>query len=91
MTLLLWKAPGHLETASHERASAPKVTEPTSPDSDSTNGKVQVLHICTVDGCGKRFKLPMIVARHFNANHEDIREDKDSWRRYHELIQETIE
>ena len=83
MALYLWQEPGKMIEASHFRGSVPEITEPAGVDSDSELVK---FHKCTV--CNKLFKAPMIVARHFNTNHDDMRKDKDSWRAHSEEIWE---
>lgn len=77
-----WAGPGQMEEVGLTRAVVPEITEPASPDAIGEVVEKMKLHVCTVEGCGKRFKRPMIIARHFNSNHEDLREDKDSWRKH---------
>ena len=87
MSLHGWVGPGKLRELGHDRAHPPTIAEPTSPITDIVLTEESVkLHTCTVDGCGRRFKLRALVARHFNSNHEDLRKDKDSWREYTEEI-----
>jgi len=87
MSLHGWVRSGELRELSIDRMNTPTITEPTSPITD-TVVHAEKLHVCTVDDCGKRFKLRAILARHFNANHSDLRKDKDSWREYTEEIWE---
>lgn len=76
-----WTGPGQTREISHERAHAPKLEAPTSPDvSDGVSATV--LFECSVPECKRRFRKRMIVARHFNASHGDLREDEDTWRDY---------
>jgi len=81
MSLHGWAGPGKLRELSLDRAQSPTITEPTSPDADGFV-HAEKLHVCNVHDCGKRFKLAAILARHFNSNHSDLREDKDTWRKY---------
>lgn len=78
-----WVGPGKTRELELSRAQAPTVAEPTDV---AVQAPKKSLHRCTVEGCGKKFKKRMIVARHFNANHEDLREDKDSWREFVEEV-----
>lgn len=87
MTLYGWQGPGQLRELSLDRAEVPKIVEPSSPVTD-TVVRVVPIHICTVPECGKRFKLRAIMARHFNANHEALRKDKDTWRDFTEEVLE---
>ena len=75
MALYGWSGPGKLRELGYNRASAPEAVEPEVTKSDQMK-----VHICTVNECNRRFKHPMMIARHFNANHDDLKEDKDSWR-----------
>lgn len=78
-----WDGPGKLRELSHTRASAPEAVEPEVTQSDQTK-----IYVCTVEDCNRRFKHPMMIARHFNANHDDIKEDKESWREHNKEIWE---
>lgn len=84
MVLLGWAGPGNMRVLSQTRAEAPTIQDITAPVTDEV--VATKLHVCTVVGCGKKFKLAMIVARHFNANHGDLRKDKDSWREFTEEV-----
>lgn len=84
MTLYGWSGPGQMRVLSQERAQAPVIEDITTPVVDEV--VVEKLHLCTVSGCGKKFKLRAILARHFNANHSDLRKDKDTWRDYTDEI-----
>lgn len=77
-----WAGPGELRPLTLDRANAPEVEEPESPDMPAGEHEKTLLHVCTVEDCGRRFKKRMILARHFNASHEDLREDSDTWREY---------
>lgn len=37
---------------------------------------------CGVEGCGKLFKAPHVIANHFRAKHKDLNTDKLAWKRY---------
>lgn len=79
-----WKGPGKMEEKTLDRARAPELSAPSSPSVVDPN-KTK-LYACGVPGCVAKFKKPMILARHFNTNHEDLKTDKDSWR---EFLQEV--
>ncbi len=70
-----WAGPGETRRLDLDRATTPEVTEPTEVAKTVTK-----LQQCVL--CNKKFKKAMIMARHFNKSHEDLREDKDSWREY---------
>lgn len=82
-----WAGPGELRQLDLPRAKTPEVERPQSP-SDPIEGEKTKLHVCTVDGCGKKFKKAMLVARHFNSSHGELREDKDTWREWREEVWE---
>ncbi len=83
--LYLWKEPGKLEEASLARVTPPILVAPGSPDdSPVVNPQKIALHQCTI--CHKKFKKPMIIARHFNSAHSDLKEDSDTWREYSEEV-----
>lgn len=82
MPHLLWKGPGDLQEAGLDRATKPKITEPSSPNDSPDETKLQKFFYCTVQDCNKKFTKAMLVARHFNSTHSDLREDKDSWREF---------
>jgi hypothetical protein len=75
MPIYGWAGPGETRRLDLDRATTPEVTEPTAPAPQR-----DPLHECQL--CMKKFKKAMIMARHFNKTHEDLREDKDSWREY---------
>lgn len=78
-----WKGPGNMKRVGIERASKPEVTEPSDVGQASSTSFVK----CTVEDCGRKFKKNMIMARHFNSSHEDLREDKDSWREWAQEVE----
>ena len=41
---------------------------------------------CTVPECGKDFAIVALAAKHFRKEHEELFEDKDSWRPFIEEI-----
>lgn len=82
-----WRGAGQTEEVSQSRSKAPEITELTNP-SPPVEQELTRLYVCGVEGCEKKFKKPMIIARHFNSNHADLREDKDTWRDYYEEIWE---
>ena len=88
MSLHGWSGPGKLRELRLDRTETPTITELTGPYEHSSTVHAEKLHVCTVDDCGKRFKLRAILARHFTANHEELRKDKDSWRDHTEEIWE---
>lgn len=85
MAEYLWKGPGEIEQKTLTRASTPDIQQPISPEPSLPKKKERRIR-CTVDGCGRKFKKAMILARHFNSAHEDLREDKDTWRSFSEEI-----
>lgn len=80
-----WSGPGQLRELSLDRSEAPEITEPLSPRVIGIE-QTERLHKCLVSGCGRKFRKAMIAARHFNASHSDLREDKGSWREYVEEV-----
>lgn len=70
----------------HERAAPPQITEPSAP-SVGVPTRTELFE-CTAPGCGQRFRKVMILARHFNTNHENLRADKDTWRQYSKEVTE---
>lgn len=86
MPLYEWKGPGEMRQADLARATTPKLAKPVGPAAETVEGETH--WVCTVKGCGRKFRKAMIAARHFNQSHEMLREDKDSWRDYTEEITE---
>jgi len=76
-----WSGPGEIREISLQRTRRPEITRPNQVESDVDQATEKRI-TCTVDGCGRIFKKNMIMARHFNSAHEDLREDKDSWRQW---------
>lgn len=74
-----WSGPGEMREITLDRAKPPEVTEPTSSTLPGGPERTR-FYKCGVPNCGQKFKKAMILARHFNTNHEDLFEDKDSWR-----------
>lgn len=60
--------------------------EVSTPESATAAGGGTSVVKCTVEDCGRKFKLAAHIARHFNADHADLKEDKDSWREYVERV-----
>lgn len=85
--LLHWKGPGKMERQDLARTKRPEIKAPQRPAVD-TGEEPERRFVCTVDGCGKKFKKAMIMARHFNSTHEAEYEDKDSWREHHKEVWE---
>lgn len=79
--------PGGMRELDLARTKTPEVSEPTSVDAAGGSGKAKLFK-CGVDECGAKFKKAMILARHFNTNHEVLKVDKDSWRQYLQEIWE---
>lgn len=86
MTLYGWSGPGKLREMGLDRAVTPEITEPSDPG--VSEAELMKFYQCTVDKCGKRFKVAMLIARHFNSSHEGLKKDKDSWREFNEEIWE---
>lgn len=83
MSLHGWVGPGKLRELGLDRAAPPEVVEPVSVvEAEETK-----IYICAVGDCGRKFKHPMMIARHFNSSHDELKEDKDSWREY---VEETV-
>ncbi len=80
-----WVGPGKMRSLDHTRAEAPIIAVPVELSEDGPDAQTQ-LYVCSIDGCGKRYKLAMLIARHFNANHAALRKDKDTWREYYEEV-----
>lgn len=88
MPRFLHKGPGRMERVDAPRADTPEVTEPANPGTE-TQPETRYRCVVPVDGdtCGREFKKAMIAARHFNASHEEHREDSDSWRDHVEEVE----
>jgi hypothetical protein len=83
MPIYLWKGPGEMEETELARSHAPELTRPISIDAPTGDAPVKAQRVeCLVKGCGKRFKKPAIMARHFNSSHSELFVDKNSWRAY---------
>lgn len=83
-----WKGPGSMERTDHERARTPQLTEPATPTDEPAEQEKKRLFRCTVEGCGKKMPKAMLIARHFNQDHPEMVEDKDTWRSHKEEIWE---
>jgi hypothetical protein len=81
MPLYGWSGPGKMREMDLARTKAPEIVMPTTVSLVKEPVKV---FKCTE--CGKKFKKAMIVARHFNSAHSELKEDKDSWRLYVEEV-----
>lgn len=77
-----WAGPGELRRIDADRVNPPEVTTPQGVAVEGTGDEPERWHQCVAPGCGRKFRKRMILARHFNATHEDLREDGDSWREY---------
>lgn len=86
MPLYGWVSAGKLRELSHDRANTPEITEPSDPG--VSEAELMKFYQCSVDSCGKRFRVPMLIARHFNSSHEELKKDKDSWRAFSREIWE---
>lgn len=64
------------------RTQPPKLEDILEPDVDAGKFETKEMHVCIIEGCGKKFPLAALAAKHFNRTHEDFFEDKDSWREY---------
>lgn len=86
----LWKGPGNIEETELARARPVRVDHPIKPELEGPAASEEGTRLfeCTVEGCGKKFKKAMLVARHFNGSHDELREDKDSWREFSEEVWE---
>ena len=82
MPLYGWSGPGKIREMDLSRAVTPELLEPSAPTLVAP-ATVQLFK-CTV--CSRKFKKAMIVARHFNSAHEDLKEEKDSWRLHVEEV-----
>ena len=56
------------------------------PDVEVESGPTITLHRCTVEDCNKDFPIVALVAKHFNKDHIDLFEDKNSWRQYYREV-----
>lgn len=55
------------------------------PKPEVNVGRTTKLYKCTI--CeNTKFKTAGLMAKHFNQEHQDKREDHNSWRSYHEVI-----
>ena len=78
MGLYHWNGPGKIEQIDLPRAIPPVVVAPTGPDIPGAVDEKIKLFICTV--CDRKFRKAMIVARHFNSSHSDMKKDAETWR-----------
>jgi len=67
-------------------AEVKKIEVDSEPEVSLPGSSTMELHRCTAPDCGKDFKLAALLARHFRSTHNDLNEDKDSWRDYHEKV-----
>ncbi len=44
------------------------------------------LHKCLVHDCGMVFKTAAIFSNHFRGSHKDLAVERDSWRKYVEIV-----
>lgn len=79
-----WAGPGELRRMDEPEYEEKEVSEPDSPN--AAGDAAEIRYECQVEDCGRRFKVPMLIARHFNASHDELREDEDSWREYAEEV-----
>ncbi len=79
MVLLGWQGPGQVREMGLERAHAPELTAP----AQTPTKEPMKLFGCKV--CERKFRKAMIMARHFNTSHADLKKDAETWR---EFVQE---
>jgi len=66
------------------------VVAPLEGQTVSLEGNTKKVHACTL--CeAKIFPKPGLVAAHFARMHNDLVEDKNTWRRYHEVREVQID
>lgn len=59
-------------------------TKPKAPAIPEVGADTISVHRCTE--CGQDFSIVALMAKHFNKDHKDLYENKDSWRPYHEEV-----
>ena len=61
---------------------APGAVDVATRTADVTPGKFR----CTVEGCGKMFKVRHVSASHFRGKHAELNKSKNAWQKYVEPI-----
>lgn len=56
------------------------------PTGDEGGIVVHRCEACIDEGEQRDFKMPAQLARHFNSSHEELVDDKDSWRDYQKEV-----
>lgn len=75
------------EEGTYRIDSSTEPIETPKPSGPNAEGGTETFHVCTVDDCGRDFRLAAIMARHFNTTHGELADTDDAWREYRKKVE----